>query len=116
MGFENMDLERMAETAGGRLQATTLIQKRIRELQRGWPSLVAGDAGDDLSQTALTEFLEGKIELISGEQAEELRERRVQEDMERSRQREAARRAAELEAGPSPLGSIPGLGGTLGRR
>jgi DNA-directed RNA polymerase subunit K/omega len=113
MGFENLDVEAMAERAGGRTMSTTLVQKRIRELERGWPSL-AETPGRDIIQVAIQEFREEKIWLVSGEEADELREKRQVEERERARALEAARRAAELEAGNAPTVPRAGIGGALG--
>ena len=115
MGFENLDVENLSAMVGGRIRATSLLQKRIRELERGWPKLV--DAGEaDIMRTALTEFLDGKIWLVSGEEAEELREQRLVEERERARALEAARRAAEAEAGSAAPPARPPLSAALGFR
>lgn len=113
MGFENLDIELLAEKAGGRIKSAALVQKRIRELERGWPPLIL-TTERDLIQVALDEFTEDKIWLVSGEEAAELRDQRLVEERERARALETARRAAELEAGPSPASPRPGLGGALG--
>jgi DNA-directed RNA polymerase subunit K/omega len=115
MGFENLDVEAFSRSAGGRTRSTALVQKRIRELERGWPKLVNTET-QDLIQVALEEFRAGKIWLVSGEEADELREKRMIEERERARQLEAARRAAELESGPSPSSPRAGLSGALGLR
>jgi hypothetical protein len=116
MGFENMDIERFADKAGGRTRSAALIQKRIRELERGWPPLVRM-ATRDIIQIALEEFRQDRIWLVEGEEADRLREARVAEERERARAMEASRRASELDAGTSP--TVPragGLSGALGLR
>ncbi len=113
MGFENLDIELLAEKAGGRIKSASLIQKRIRELERGWPSLLA-TTERDLIQVALKEFSTDKIWLVSGDEAAELGDQRLVEERERARAVETARRATELEAGPAPSIPRPGLGGVLG--
>lgn len=97
MGFENVVVDDLAKKAEGRLKAAVLVQKRVRELERGWPALVAQE-GRGLIQTAVAEFQAGLVELVTGEEADELRDRRVVEERERVRQIEAQRRAAEAEA------------------
>jgi len=114
MGFEDVDIEIFAEQANGRTNAVSLIQKRIRELERGWPRLVNTEEMD-IIQVAIEEFREGRIWLVGGEEADSLREQRVIEERDRARQIEAARRAAELDAGTSPtVPRAPGLSGVLG--
>ena len=114
MGFENLVVDELAEKASGRLRAVTLVQKRVRELERGWPPLVPAE-GKNLIQIALEEFRAGLVGLAVGEEADELRTERVVEERERARQIEAARRAAEIEAGHGPVGSSrPPSGGLFG--
>jgi len=116
MGFENMDVERLAERAGGRTRAAALVQKRIRELERGWPKLVDFDS-QDIIQVALEEYRQGKIWLVEGDEANELRSQREVEERERARAMEAARRANEIDVGTSPtVPRAPGIGGALGLR
>ena len=108
MDFENVVVDEMAEKSGGRLRAVSLIQKRVRELERGWPALVPV-GGESLIQIALEEFRRDLIGLASGKEADELRASRVVEERERARAIEAARRA-EAEAAPV---SRPPVGGGL---
>jgi DNA-directed RNA polymerase subunit K/omega len=115
MGFENLDVELLSGKTGGRTKSTALLQKRIRELERGWPPLVVAERMD-IIQTAIREFREDKIWLVSGEEAEALREQRMVEERDRARALEAARRAAEIEAGPAPSPPRTGLSGALGLR
>jgi len=108
MGFENLVVDELAEKASGRLKAATLIQKRVRELERGWPALVPVE-GKSLTRIALDEFRAGLISLAMGAEADKLRGSRVVEERERARQIEAARRA-EAEAA-APRGTSTGLFG-----
>ena len=112
MGFENVVVDELAEQAGGRLKGTTLVQKRVRELERGWPALVpVEDRG--LIQIAVEEFRREMISLALGEDADELRDQRVVEERERARQIEAQRRASEIEAGHGPLGATRAQSGQI---
>ncbi len=115
MGFENLDVEKFAERAGSRIGSATLIQKRIRELERGWPVLIDTDI-QDIIQVALEEYRQEKIWLVSGEEAAELREQRMVEERERARALEASRRVSEMDAGTSPTVPRAGVGGALGLR
>jgi DNA-directed RNA polymerase subunit K/omega len=59
-----------AHKVGGHFRLTALLQKRVVELMRGAPPLVANPDRKDLIGTALREVLEGKIGLqieIEGE-------------------------------------------------
>ena len=69
VGFDNDDLVRKA---GGRFRFVSLIQRRMRELQRGAAAMVEGK-GSPL-EIAIEEFREGKIWLALGEEADKLRE------------------------------------------
>jgi DNA-directed RNA polymerase subunit K/omega len=69
----------------------SLIQKRMRELVGGQPALVQGDPGD-LWSIVTREVLEGKIELVVGEEAEKAR-------------KEIAARGAEGAAALPPKGA-----------
>lgn len=96
MDFEELDVDILARKAEGRIKAATLIQRRVRELERGWPALVPAE-GKDYMQIAVEELLAGKIGLAMEEEAEKLREKRAVAERERARVLEAARRA-EIEA------------------
>ncbi|HOX08280.1 MAG TPA: hypothetical protein PK280_17935 [Planctomycetota bacterium] len=108
MGFENLVIDDLAAKAGGRLKAVSLIQKRVRELERGWPALVPVE-GRPFIQVALAEFQKDLINLAVGADADKLRSSRVVEERERARQIEAARRA-EAEA----ASARPASGGLFG--
>ena len=92
MDFEKLVIDNLAEKANGHLKATVLVQKRARELERGWPALVPAESKNVL-QIAVEEFQADKVALALGEEAEELRAERLVEERERSRALEAARRA-----------------------
>lgn len=96
MDFEKLVVDHLSEKANGRLKATVLVQKRARELERGWPALVPAE-GKNVLQLSVEEFQADKISLALGEEAEELRASRMVEERERTRALEAARRA-EAEA------------------
>lgn len=92
MDFEKLVVDHLAERANGRLKATVLVQKRSRELERGWPALVPSE-NKNVVHLAVEEFLADKIALALGEEAERLRADRMVEERERTRAMEAARRA-----------------------
>lgn len=68
--------EALVEKVGGKFALTSLLQKRMVELNRGAPPLVSlGDEPDqDLRRVACTEILEGKIKLGPREEIEYVQE------------------------------------------
>lgn len=68
--------EALVEKAGGKFALTSLLQKRMVELNRGAPPLVAfeTDGDRDLRRLACTEILEGKIKLGPREEIEYVQE------------------------------------------
>ncbi len=62
----------LVEKAGGKFALTSLLQKRMVELNRGAPPLVAldGKPDRDLRRLACTEIIEGKIKLGPREEIE----------------------------------------------
>ena len=57
--------EELVQLVGGKFKLTSLLQKRIVELNRGAPPLVEFEDNDEhtLKQPVIKEILEGKIEL-----------------------------------------------------
>ena len=88
VGYDTDDL---IVKAGGRYRFVSLVQRRMRELQRGITPLVQRQ--DTYLETAIEELRQGKIWLVSGEEAEKLDEERLAELQEKSS-------AAELAAPP----------------
>ncbi len=68
------DYDGFIKKAGGKFRFTTLIRRRMRELQRGMAPLV--EKKGSLLETALAEFQEGKIWLAVGPEADALRAER----------------------------------------
>ncbi|MEC7776518.1 MAG: DNA-directed RNA polymerase subunit omega [Planctomycetota bacterium] len=65
--------EELVQLVGGKFKLTSLIQKRIVELNRGAPPLVEFEDNDEptLKQTVIKEILEGKIELGEREELDQ---------------------------------------------
>ena len=65
--------EELVQLVGGKFKLTSLIQKRIVELNRGAPPLVEFEDNDapTLKQTVIKEILEGKIELGEREELDQ---------------------------------------------
>lgn len=65
--MEILHIEDAIKKVGGRFRLTVLINKRIRELIRGYQPLVKTNS-KNLMEIALKEILEGKIEIAKEEQ------------------------------------------------
>ncbi len=63
-------LEKLTQQAGGRFRLTAMLQKRAREICLGAPSLF-GAQPDRPMEVALREAAEGKLYLVSPEEAGE---------------------------------------------
>ena len=59
-GAAGLDLDILVEKAGGRFRLVTLIQRRMRDLQRGAPPVIERPGGT-LMQTAVEEYYLDKI-------------------------------------------------------
>jgi DNA-directed RNA polymerase subunit K/omega len=94
--MEARELEQLLAKVGGKYRLVTLYQKRMRELQRGLPRLVLTESNsvwDVVSQ----EIMESKVDLIMGEDAEQMRKELAQRESE-----EAAEVAAKAEPAKLP--------------
>ena len=65
-------MDSLLAKVGGKFKLVTLYQKRTRELMRGMPPLVETEGMNSLEVVG-REILEGKVELIVGEEAEKMR-------------------------------------------
>lgn len=74
VGYDSDDL---VKKAGGRYRFVSLVQRRMRELQRGLAPLV--ERRGTYLETAIEELRAGKIWIATGEEAEKLHEERVAE-------------------------------------
>ncbi|HBO52823.1 MAG TPA: hypothetical protein DD471_12630 [Planctomycetes bacterium] len=65
--------EKLVQMVGGKFRLTSLMQKRIVELNRGAPALVEFEDNDEptLKQIVIKEILEGKIELAKREELDQ---------------------------------------------
>ncbi|MDE0737871.1 MAG: DNA-directed RNA polymerase subunit omega [Planctomycetota bacterium] len=65
--------EKLVQMVGGKFRLTSLMQKRIVELNRGAPPLVEFEDNDEptLKQIVIKEILEGKIELAKREELDQ---------------------------------------------
>jgi len=65
--------EELVQMVGGKFKLTSLIQKRIVELNRGAPPLVEFEGPEEptLRQIVIKEILEGKIELAAREELDQ---------------------------------------------
>jgi DNA-directed RNA polymerase subunit K/omega len=72
-----VDLDPYIEKAGGRFRMVALVQKRMRELQKGLAPLVEWQGPP--MEIALEELRQEKIWLVTGEEARRLHEKRAAE-------------------------------------
>ena len=62
--------DQLVEKVGGKLQLTSLMQKRLVELKRGSRPLVEVENRNDLLQVVVQEILQDKIELAPPEECD----------------------------------------------
>ena len=74
--MDKLDIDKLTEVVGGRFKLTYLIQKRMRELERGHPPLIDDVEGKHSIEIAAEEVARGTIRLVTGEEAKKLRELR----------------------------------------
>ena len=79
--MEAKELESLLAKVGGKYKLVTLFQKRMRELQRGLPRLIETDATNPWDVVA-KEISDGKVDLIMGEEAEQMRKEVAQREVE----------------------------------
>lgn len=72
-----VDLDPYIEKGGGRFRMVALVQRRMRELQKGLAPLV--EVQGPGMEVALEELRHEKIWLVTGEEARSLHEKRVAE-------------------------------------
>jgi DNA-directed RNA polymerase subunit omega len=82
-------LERLTDKVGGRFRLTTLLQKRLTELVKGSPAMVDLPSRNYL-EIALAEIEEGRIELLTVEQARAQLEAPPEEEEQQEEEEEAA--------------------------
>ena len=75
----NLELYDLSQTAGGRFRLVTLMQKRLRELQQGAPPLIENIENLADYEIVAEEIRQKKIWLITGKEAEDIRDVRRKE-------------------------------------
>ncbi len=71
--MDKLDIDKLTKITGGRFKLTSLIQRRMRELQRGLSPLIVDVEGKSWIEIAAEEIALGKIRLVLGEEAKKLR-------------------------------------------
>jgi DNA-directed RNA polymerase subunit K/omega len=71
------NIDELVKQAGGKFTLVSLMQKRMRELQRGLPPVTTRRA--TLLETSIAELGEGKVWLAKGAEADGLRAQRIVE-------------------------------------
>jgi DNA-directed RNA polymerase subunit K/omega len=96
--MEPRELESLLNKVGGKYKLVTLFQKRMRELQRGLPRLVDNDSGN-MWDIVSTEIMSAKVDLVMGEEAEQMRKELALREAEESA--DAEKKAKRGEAKPA---------------
>jgi len=91
--MEPQVLEGLLKRVGGKFKLVSLYQKRMRELVRGLPPLAQTDT-NDIWDVAAKEIVDGKVELIVGEEAEKLRKEAAAREAEEAAMQEASKKPA----------------------
>lgn len=97
--MEAADLEALLDKVGGKYKLVTLYQRRMRELQRGLPRLADVDS-QNIWDIVSTEILQSKVDLLMGEEAEQMRKDLALREAEEPDKGKAAAKPAE-EAKPA---------------
>ena len=85
--MEAKELESLLAKVNGKYKLVTLYQKRMRELQRGLPRLVEIDSSS-LWDVVSNEIMTSKVDLIMGEEAEQMRKELAAREAEESAEAE----------------------------
>ena len=71
--MEESDIDALSVMVGGRFNLVTLYCRRLRDLQRGLPALVVETEGLNHKQIVVEEIKQGKVWLLTGDDASEFR-------------------------------------------
>ena len=97
--MEPKELESLLTKVGGKYKLVTLYQKRMRELQRGLPRLVPSETGSPWDIVS-SEIMTGKVDLIMGEEADQMRKELALREAEENA--DAEKKGKRIEAKPAP--------------
>ncbi|MFH0938495.1 MAG: DNA-directed RNA polymerase subunit omega [Planctomycetota bacterium] len=81
--MEVSELEALLTKVGSKYKLVTMFQKRMRELLRGLPRLVEVPSGN-VWHIVNSEIMQSKVDLIMGEEAEQMRKDVVARETEES--------------------------------
>lgn len=90
--MEPKQLEDLLNKVGGKYKLVTLFQKRMRELQRNMPKLVISDS-TNLWDLTSEEIMQSKVDLVMGEEADEMRKVLALKEAEENEKAEKSERA-----------------------
>lgn len=90
--MEPKQLEDLLNKVGGKYKLVTLYQRRMRELQRNAPRLVAIDS-TNIWDICTQEIMDSKVDLIMGEEADEMRKELLLREAEENEKAEKSERA-----------------------
>jgi DNA-directed RNA polymerase subunit omega len=88
--MEPQQLESLLNKVGGKFKLVSLVQKRMRELQRGLLRLVV-TTDNNVLDIVSAEIMESKVDLIMGEEAELMRKELALRDAEEEGAADAAK-------------------------
>src|SRR6266700_869690 len=95
--MEPRQLEELLNKVGGKYKLVTLYMKRMRELQRGMPRLVAVDS-TSLWDVVSKEIMDAKVDLVMGEEADIMRKELALRESEEAEKNEKADKNKAREA------------------
>jgi|ERR1043165_4502701 DNA-directed RNA polymerase subunit omega len=96
--MEPKQLEELLNKVGGKYKLVTLFMKRMRELQRGMPKLVAVES-QSLWDVVSKEIMDSKVDLVMGEEADTMRKElalRESEEAEKAEKAEKSERKTKV--------------------
>ena len=94
--MEPKQLEDLLNKSGGKFKLVTLFQKRMRELQRGMPRLVNLES-TNLWDLTSAEIMKGKVDLVMGEEADQMRKELALREAEEA-EKEKANKPKQIES------------------
>ena len=100
--MEAFELEALLAKVGGKYKLVTLYQRRMRELQRGLPRLVEIDTSNQWDVVS-KEILDAKVDLIMGDEADQMRKELALREAEETGEREKKGEKAPL---PKPAEEV----------
>lgn len=99
--MEPKELETLLKKVGGKYKLVSLFQKRMRELQRGLPKLSELETAN-LWEVVSNEVMTGKVDLVMGEEAKQMRKELEQREAEEAAEAERRKAIGKPAAAAAP--------------